>query len=72
MEETVPQWVVEKLGKVVTVREPFRDGVRIWPARSAALLTAIYSGELGPRVGLILLGDETQAEETFRIDEIAP
>lgn len=72
MEQTVPQWVVEKLGQVLTVRDSFHDGLRIWPARSAALLTAIYAGEPGPRVGVVLLGDVTHAEEVFRIDQIAP
>ena len=68
----VPDWVVSKLGGVVTIKNAFEDVDRIWPARSVALLVSIQSGNPKPFVTCVMLGDKTEAEENFDFDEIEP
>jgi hypothetical protein len=83
----VPPWVVSRLGRVITIKNEFKDVNRTWPARSAALLVSIQAGRSGsllpgyysgtsgdprPYATCIILGDKGEAEENFFFDEIAP
>jgi hypothetical protein len=68
----VPDWVVRHLGGLVSIREPFDDGVRVWPAQSMAYLQSIQAGNNSTYVTCVMLGASVGAEENFSLSDIVP
>ncbi len=67
----LPSWIFENLGKMVTLKKPYQDGVVSWPAGTHLFLNSIQSGHGNPYVTLSPVRDLTY-EENFTADDIEP